>query len=172
MSQNLELYRDLHNESLWTPEVVYDVTPQNALVRGGYNYVEGADGYNKEETEGSLLDGAADFFTQVFSGMGKVIGGVVQAGVGVLSHIVSGVTNLIGGIASAIRAIFGGGQDTPPPEPIFNPIKTNLEAALAPHLEKVDNLLEDSASIGGDIKAIQQKMHDIIDPENIFPKQW
>ena len=166
MSQNLELYRDLHNESLWTPEVVYDVTPQNALVRGGYNYVEGADGYNKEKTEGSLLDGAADFFTQVFSGMGQVIGGVVKAGVGVLSHIVSGVTNLIGGIASAIRAIFGGGPDTPPPEPIFNPIKTNLEAALAPHLEKVDNLLEDSAGIGDDIKAIQQKMHDIIDPEN------
>lgn len=173
MSQNLELYRDLHNESLWTPEVVYDVTPQNALVREGYNYGEGADGYNKEETEGSLLDGAADFFTQVFSNMGKVIGGVVQAGVGALSHIVSGVTNLIGGIARAIRSIFGGGPDAPPPpEPIFNPIKTNLEAALAPHLEKVDSLLEDSAGIGDETKTIQQQMRDLIDPENPESALW
>lgn len=174
MSQNLELYRDLHNESLWTPEVVYDVTPQNALVREGYNYVEGADGYNQEETQGSLLDGAADFFTQVFSNMGKVIGGVVQAGAGVLSHIVSGVTNLIGGIASAIRSIFGGGGSDapPPPEPIFNPIKTNLEAALAPHLEKVDSLLEDSAGIGDETKTIQQQMRELIDPENPESALW
>ncbi|AYQ98427.1 hypothetical protein KIMCHI1738_35 [Corynebacterium phage Kimchi1738] len=175
MSQNLELYRDLHNESLWTPEVVYDVTPQNALVREGYNYGEGADGYNQEDTRGSLLDGVADFFSKLFSGLGNVIGGVVQAGVGVLSHIVSGVTNLIGGIASAIRSIFGGGSGPdapPPPEPIFNPIKTNLEAALTPHLEKVDSLLEDSAGIGDESKTIQQQMRELIDPDNQQSALW
>lgn len=140
MSQNLELYRDLHNESLWTPEVVYDVTPQNALVRGGYNYVEGADGYNKEKTESSLLDGAADFFIEVFSNMGKVIGGVVQAGVGVLSHIVSGVTNLIGGIANGIRGIFGGTTTEWEEDPnhVFSPVTESLEEAVLPILEKAD----------------------------------
>ena len=176
MSQNLELYRGLRDESLWTPKIVYDVPPPNTLVREGYDYGEGADGYDQDATRGSLLSGVADFFSKLFGSLGAIIGGAIEAGVGLLGSVVSGVVNLIGGIANAIGSIFGGGgggsEPLPPPDPIFNPIKTNLEAALAPRLEEVDRLLEDSAGIGDETKTIQQQMRDLIDPENQQSALW
>ncbi len=88
----------------------------------------------------SLLAGVVDFFGKLLGGVGKILGGAIEAGVGILGGIVQGVTGLIGGIASAIGSIFGGGNNTEikPPEPVFNPIKTNLEGAIQPHLDRID----------------------------------
>lgn len=176
MSQKLELYRGLRDESLWTPDIVYDVAPPNTLVREGYDYGEGTDGYDQEATRGSLIDGVVDFFSKLLGGLGDILGGAIEAGVGLLSSVVTGVINFVGGIANAIGNIFGGSSRNPdpppPPEPIFNPIKTNLEAALAPSMEEVDRLLGDSAGIGDETKTIQQQMRDLIDPENQESTLW
>lgn len=140
MSQNLELYRGLRDESLWTPEIVYDVPPPNTLVRGGYNYGEGDDGYDQDATRGSLLSGVADFFGKLLGGIGAILGGAIQAGVGLLSHVVSGVVNLIGGIANGIRGIFGGTTTEWEEDPnhVFSPVTESLEEAVLPILEKAD----------------------------------
>lgn len=162
MSQNLELYRGLRDESLWTPDIVYDVPPPNTLVRESYNYGEGADGYSQEATRGSLLDGVADFFSKLLGGIGSVIGGAVQAGVGLLSHVVSGVTNLIGGIARAIGSIFGGSDRNPspppPPEPVFSPIKASLEEAVEPLYEQTEALAAESAEIGEKARSANEQI--------------
>ena len=157
MSQNLELYRDLHNESLWTPEVVYDVTPQNALVREGYNYVEGADGYNQEETEGSLLDGVRDFFENLFGSLGRAISGVAETGIGLVVRVSEGIVNLATSIGNVIGNVFGSlgeiifGKPKPPPEPlpdIFSPIAADLEAELSPFFQEVDDNIAESKAMG------------------------
>lgn len=144
MSQNLELYRGLRDESLWTPEIVYDVPPPNTLVRGGYNYGEGDDGYDQDSTSGSLLSGVADFFGKLLGGIGAILGGVIQAGVGLLSGIVTGVVNLIGGIANGIKGIFGGTTTEWEEDPnhVFSPITESLEEAVLPILEKADEGIE------------------------------
>lgn len=144
MSQNLELYRGLRDESLWTPNIVYDVPPPNTLVRDGYDYVEGGDGYSQEATRGSLLSGVADFFSKFLGGIGSVLGGAVRAGVGLLSHVVSGVTNLIGGIANGIRRAFGGTTTEIEEDPnhVFAPITESLEEAVLPILEKAEEGIE------------------------------
>src|SRR5699024_5691545 len=61
-----------------------------------------------------------------------------------------------GGIASAIGSIFGGGNNgsIEPPEPIFNPIKTNLEGAIQPHLDDIEEAK-------GKIEAAQQEQESI-----------
>lgn len=140
MSQNLELYRGLHDESLWTPKIVYDVPPPNTLVREGYNYVEGDDGYSQEATRGSLLGGVSDFFQNLFGGLGAIIGGAIEAGVGLLNGVVTGITNLIGGIANGIRGIFGGttAEWEEDPHHVFSPVTESLEEAVLPILEKAD----------------------------------
>lgn len=140
MSQNLELYRGLRDESLWTPDIVYDVPPPNTLVRESYNYGEGADGYDQDATRGSLLSGVADFFSKFLGGIGSILGGAIQAGVGLLSHIVSGVASLIGGIANGIRGIFGGTTTEWEEDPnhVFSPVTESLEEAVLPILEKAD----------------------------------
>lgn len=144
MSQNLELYRGLRDESLWTPQIVYDVPPPNTLVREGYDYVEGDDGYDQDATSGSLLSGVADFFAKLFGSIGAIIGGVVQAGVGLLSGIVTGVVNLIGGIANGIRGIFGGTTTEWEEDPnhVFSPITESLEEAVLPILDKAEEGIE------------------------------
>ena len=144
MSQNLELYRGLRDESLWTPQIVYDVPPPNTLVREGYNYREGDDGYNQDATRGSLLSGVGDFFAKFLGGIGSILGGAIQAGVGLLSHVVSGVANLIGGIANGIRGIFGGTTTEWEEDPnhVFAPVTESLEEAVLPILDKAEEGVE------------------------------
>ena len=92
------------------------------------------------------------------------------------SGLASGFTGFIGGIANAIGSIFGGGgrpNEPPQPlDPIFNPIKTNLEAALGPRFDQIDQLLIDSAGLGDESKTIQQEMRDLLDPENPDSELW
>lgn len=131
-------------EEKWTPNSVYEILPPNTVSWTNYQYSEGSDNVDEEKAHSSLLSGVVDFFGKLLGGIGKVLGGAIEAGVGILGGIVQGVTGLIGGIASAIGSIFGGGNNTAiePPEPVFNPIKTNLEGAIQPHLDRIDEAKE------------------------------
>ena len=127
-------------EEKWTPNSVYEILPPNTVSWTNYQYSEGSDNVDSDKAHSSLLSGVVDFFGKLLGGVGKILGGAIESGVGVLGGIVQGVTGLIGGIASAIGSIFGGGNNTAiePPEPVFNPIKTNLEGAIQPHLDDID----------------------------------
>ena len=131
-------------EEKWTPNSVYEILPPNTVSWTNYQYSEGSDNVDSDKAHSSLLSGVVDFFGKLLGGVGKILGGAIEAGVGVLGGIVQGVTGLIGGIASAIGSIFGGGNNTAiePPEPVFNPIKTNLEGAIQPHLDRIDEAKE------------------------------
>lgn len=143
-------------EAEWTPGNVYDIIPPGALSHTGFEYSEGSDNIDEEKTHNSLLSGVASFFSNLLGGVGKVLGGAVEFGVGILGGIVEGVTNLIGGFARAVGSIFGGGnnKNIEPPEPIFNPIKTNLEGAIQPHLDDIEEAK-------GKIEAAQQEQESI-----------
>lgn len=143
-------------EAEWTPGNVYDIIPPGDLSHTGFEYSEGSDNIDEEEVRNSLVSGVADFFGKLLGGVGKILGGAIEAGVGVLGGIVQGVTGLIGGIASAIGSIFGGGNNgsIEPPEPVFNPIKTNLEGAIQPHLDDIEEAK-------GKIEAAQQEQESI-----------
>lgn len=144
-------------EAEWTPGNVYDIIPPGALSHTGFEYSEGSDNIDEGEVRNSLVSGVADFFGKLLGGVGKILGGAIEAGVGILGGIVQGVTGLIGGIARAIGSIFGGGnneQPVEPPEPIFNPIKTNLEGAIQPHLDDIEEAK-------GKIEAAQQEQESI-----------
>ena len=144
MSQKLELYRGLQDESLWTPDIVYDVAPPNTLVREGYDYGEGTDGYDQEATRGSLIDGVVDFFSKLFGDLGDILGGAIEAGVGFLSNVVTGVIDLVEGIANGIRGIFGGTTTEWEEDPnhVFAPVTESLEEAVLPILEKAEEGVE------------------------------
>ena len=143
-------------EAEWTPGNVYDIIPPGDLSHTGFEYSEGSDNIDEGEVRNSLVSGVADFFGKLLGGVGEILGGAIGAGVGVLGGIVQGVTGLIGGIASAIGSIFGGGNNgsIEPPEPIFNPIKTNLEGAIQPHLDDIEEAK-------GKIEAAQQEQESI-----------
>ena len=143
-------------EAEWTPGNVYDIIPPGDLSHTGFEYSEGSDNIDEGEVRNSLVSGVADFFGKLLGGVGEILGGAVGAGVGVLGGIVQGVTGLIGGIASAIGSIFGGGNNgsIEPPEPVFNPIKTNLEGAMQPHLDDIEEAK-------GKIEAAQQEQESI-----------
>ena len=143
-------------EEKWTPNSVYEILPPNTVSWTNYQYSEGSDNVDSDKAHSSLLSGVVDFFGKLLGGVGKILGGAIEAGVGVLGGIVQGVTGLIGGIASAIGSIFGGGNNVSiePPEPVFNPIKTNLEGAMQPHLDAI----EESK---GKIEAAQQEQESI-----------
>lgn len=131
-------------EEKWTPNSVYEILPPNTVSWTNYQYSEGSDNIDEGKTHNSLLSGVVSFFGNLLSGVGKVLGGAVEFGVGILGGIVEGVTSLIGGFARAVGSIFGGGnnKNIEPPEPIFNPIKTNLEGAIQPHLDRIDEAKE------------------------------
>lgn len=143
-------------EEKWAPNSVYEILPPNTVSWTNYQYSEGSDNVDSDKAHSSLLSGVVDFFGKLLGGVGKILGGAIEAGVGVLGGIVQGVTGLIGGIASAIGSIFGGGNNgsIEPPEPVFNPIKTNLEGAMQPHLDAI----EESK---GKIEAAQQEQESI-----------
>lgn len=127
-------------EEKWTPNSVYEILPPNTVSWTNYQYSEGSDNVDTDKAHNSLLAGVSSFFKNLLGGIGKVLGGAVEVGVGILGGILEGVTSLIGGFARAIGSIFGGGNNTniEPPEPIFNPIKTNLEGAMQPHLDAIE----------------------------------
>ena len=143
-------------EEKWTPNSVYEILPPNTVSWTNYQYSEGSDNVDSDKAHSSLLSGVVDFFGKLLGGVGKILGGTIEAGVGVLGGIVQGVTGLIGGIASAIGSIFGGGNNgsIEPPEPVFNPIKTNLEGAMQPHLDDIEEAK-------GKIEAAQQEQENI-----------
>lgn len=149
-------------EEKWTPNSVYEILPPNTVSWTNYQYSEGSDNVDTDKAHNSLLAGVSSFFKNLLGGIGKVLGGAVEVGVGILGGIVQGVTGLIGGIASAIGSIFGGGNNgsIEPPKPVFNPIKTNLEGAIQPHLDdieeakgKIEAAQKEQESIKKDIEA-------------------
>lgn len=154
MTQNLSKYRELREDSLWTPGVIYEVQPPNQLVRDGYDYGEGSDGYDDGEREGSLIDGVLDFFKEIFGAIGAILGGVVKAGVGLLVGVVDGVVKFFGSIVSAIGNVVGGFFGSPkPPEDLpelYSPIQADLEMAMEPLFSKVSEALDGSAAAGAE----------------------
>lgn len=159
MTQNLSKYRELRDESLWTPEVIYEVQPPNQLVRDGYDYGEGTDGYNDGERESSLIDGVLDFFGEVFGGIGAILGGAIEAGIGFLGSIVEGVANLVGGIANAIQGLFGGTTEEWEADPhhLFMPITISMEKAILPILQDVEDGIERAGQLNQDIINLDAK---------------
>lgn len=143
-------------EEKWTPNSVYEILPPNTVSWTNYQYSEGSDNVDSEKAHNSLLSGVVSFFGNLLGGVGQILGGAVEVGVGILGGIVEGVTNLIGGFARAVGSIFGGGnnKNIEPPEPIFNPIKTNLEGAIQPHLDDIEEAK-------GKIEAAQQEQESI-----------
>lgn len=152
MTQNLSKYRELREDSLWTPEVIYEVQPPNQLVRDGYDYGEGADGYDDGQRERSLIDGVLDFFGNLFGGLGDILGGAAKAGIGFLVNVVDGVVNFFGSVVNAIGNAIGAFFGSPePPEPLpdlYSPIQADLEAAMEPLFGKVSEALDGSAAAG------------------------
>lgn len=152
MTQNLSKYRELREESLWTPEIIYEVQPPNQLVRDGYDYGEGSDSYDDDERESSLIDGVLDFFGNLFRGLGDVLGGVAEAGVGFLVNVVDGVVSFFGSVVNAIGNVIGaffGSSEPPEPLPdLYSPIQADLEAAMEPLFGTVSDALENSGTAG------------------------
>ena len=153
-------------EQLWTPAPVYDVHPPNTLDYSSFDFLEGSDGFDKDAVKNSLWEGFKQFFEDAFGTLGKIVGGAIELGVGVFRAFAEGVTKLLGHLGDALGSIFGGPTITPLP-PIFNPIKTNLEAALEPHLNKIENAsttIKNSLAIQQDlstqIAALDVRMED------------
>lgn len=150
MTQSLPNYGVLGNEALWTPETIYEIKPPKDLIREGYDYKEGTDNVDGEEVKGSLLDGVRDFFVKLFKGLGDVIGGALHAGVGLLINVAEGVAKFIGGIVdflgNAIGKLFGNRPEKPLPE-AFSPFATDLEGAVMPLLDAVDESLEKNGAL-------------------------
>lgn len=160
-------------EEKWTPNNVYEILPPNAVSWTNYQYSEGSDNVDTEAANKSLIDGFVDFFAELLGTAGQILGGAVELGGAVLGGFVDGVVSLIGGIANAIGSIFGGGSSESPNLPLFNPIKTNLEAAIQPHrdkinesLQKTEEILAEQAVLRGQMDESLQDMREARDRAN------
>lgn len=160
-------------EEKWTPNNVYEILPPNAVSWSDYEFGQGTDNVDQEAASKSLIDGFVDFFKELFGTAGKILGGAVELGGAILGGFVNGVVNFIGGIANAIGSIFGGGSGESPNLPLFNPIKTNLEAAIQPQrdkinesLQKTEEILAEQAVLRGQMAESLQDMRDARDRAN------
>lgn len=124
-------------------------------------------GENKEPARNGFVEVVGGIFGEIIGGIGKILGGVWDAGVSFLGPVVEGVSNFLGGIVrgigNAIRGIFGGSSGPPPvteiDEPsVWSPIKADLEGALAPHFEKIDENMELSAALGESIDSLNAEV--------------
>ena len=147
-------------EEKWTPKNVYEILPPNAVSWTNYQYSEGSDNVDTEAANKSLVDGFVDFFAELLGTAGKILGGAVELGGAVLGGFVDGVVSLIGGIANAIGSIFGGGSSESPNLPLFNPIKTNLEAAIQPHRDKINESWQKTEEILAEQEVLRGQMDD------------
>lgn len=160
-------------EEKWTPNNVYEILPPNAVSWSDYEFGQGTDNVDKEAANKSLIDGFVDFFKELFGTAGQILGGAIELGGAILGGFVNGVIGLIGGIANAIGSIFGGGNSESPSPPLFNPIQTNLEAAIKPHRDKIDEswqkteeVLAEQEVLRGQMSESLQDMRDARDRAN------
>ena len=150
-------------EEKWTPKNVYEILPPNAVSWSDYEFGQGTDNVDTEAANKSLIDGFVDFFAELLGTAGKILGGAVELGGAVLGGFVDGVVSLIGGIANAIGSIFGGGSSESPNLPLFNPIKTNLEAAIQPHRDKINESWQKTEEILAEQEVLRGQMADSLD---------
>ena len=150
-------------EEKWTPNNVYEILPPNAVSWTNYQYSEGTDNVDTEAANKSLIDGFVDFFAELLGTAGQILGGAVELGGAVLGGFVDGVVSLIGGIANAIGSIFGGGSSESPNLPLFNPIKTNLEAAIQPHRDKINESWQKTEEILAEQEVLRGQMADSLE---------
>lgn len=76
---------------------------------------------------GPLGDALHWAISGILEGIGKILGGAVDLGIGVLSWIVDGVTSLLGGIADAIRGVLPGGSPWTPVQDAFRDQQLDLK---------------------------------------------
>lgn len=145
-------------EEKWTPKNVYEILPPNAVSWSDYEFGQGSDNVDTEAANKSLVDGFVDFFAELLGTAGKILGGAIELGGAVLGGFVDGVVSLIGGIANAIGSIFGGGSSESPNLPLFNPIKTNLEAAIQPHRDKINESWQKTEEILAEQEVLRGQM--------------
>lgn len=150
-------------EEKWTPKNVYEILPPNAVSWSDYEFGQGSDNVDTEAANKSLVDGFVDFFAELLGTAGKILGGAIELGGAVLGGFVDGVVSLIGGIANAIGSIFGGGSSESPNLPLFNPIKTNLEAAIQPHRDKINESWQKTEEILAEQEVLRGQMADSLD---------
>ncbi|MDD2326622.1 MAG: hypothetical protein PHW63_11635, partial [Alphaproteobacteria bacterium] len=163
--------RNLRNEELWTPQVIYDVVPPGELVRDGYGYSEGDDNFDATATENSLFDGVRDFFEKLFGALGTAISGIAQTGIGLVVQVFDGIVNLATSIGDMTGNVFQGlhnailGGPDLPPEPLpdlFSPIAADLEAKSRPLFEKVDLALQNAEAAQTDAGTLNSQMESLI----------
>lgn len=145
-------------EEKWTPKNVYEILPPNAVSWSDYDFGQGTDNVDQEAAKNSFVDGFVDFFKELFGTAGQILGGAIELGGAVLGGFVDGVVSFIGGIANAIGSIFGGGSGESPDLPLFNPIKTNLEAAIQPHRDKINESWQKTEEISAEQEVLRGQM--------------
>lgn len=108
----------------------------------------------------------------LFEGIGNILGGVWEAGSAILGPIVDGATNLITGIVNGFRNIFGslfGGGGGPAPVSqierlmIQSPIKADLEGALQPHFDRIDESFDEIGTIRDDMQTIRDESSGVLE---------
>ena len=147
-------------EAEWTPGNVYDIIPPGDLSHTGFEYSEGSDNIDEGEVRNSLALGVADFFGQLLGGIGKILGGAIEAGVGILGGIVQGVTGLIGEIASAIGGLIPDGART-------TPIKNAVVAVMEPMRSQIFDLGANLTALSDETKLRIDEQKDLIDDANV-----
>lgn len=116
-------------------------------------------GENKEPERNGFVEVIGGILGEIISGLGNILGGVWDAGMSVLGPVVDGVAGfldgIVRGIGGAISSIFGGGGGSAPPPVteidspvIWSPLKADLEGALKPHFDKIDENANLSEQLG------------------------
>lgn len=147
-------------EAEWTPGNVYDIIPPGALSHTGFEYSEGSDNIDEGEVRNSLVSGVADFFGQLLGGIGKILGGAVELGVGILGGIVDGISNFIGEIASAIGGLIPDGARA-------TPIKDAVVAVMEPMRSQIFDLGANLTALSDETKLRIDEQKDLIDDANV-----
>lgn len=127
----------------------------------------------------SALSGFVKVVEDIFKGIGGIIGGAVNAAVTVggaaIKFVVDGVKNLITGVSKVIGHFLNGGRrsDLPRELPaIYSPIAADLEGALKPINDKIDQALTQSRGAQGRAAEAITEMQSLLDPNNTNSQLW
>lgn len=127
----------------------------------------------------AALSGFVKVVEDIFKGIGGIIGGAVNAAVTVggaaIKFVVDGVKNLITGVSKVIGHFLNGGRrsDLPRELPaIYSPIAADLEGALKPINDKIDQALTQSRGAQGKAAEAITEMQSLLDPNNTNSQLW
>lgn len=127
----------------------------------------------------AALSGFVKVVEDVFKSIGGIIGGAVDAAVTVggaaIKFVVDGVKNLITGVSKVVGHFLNGGRrsDLPSDLPaIYSPIAADLEGALKPINDRIDQALTQSRGAQGKAAEAITEMQSLLDPNNTNSQLW